>query len=162
MRHRVYGKHLGRDKNARNALFKNLVRSLVLWEKIETTQAKAKAVKGLVDKLINAAKTPNTRRLVSQFLIDKKAQEKLIKELAPKLSGRTSGYTSITRLGQRMGDGAMMVEMRLLISEDEKGEKEKSKKQLPGLSSQLPDKSSPVISKSVTEKQKTGNRKKKA
>lgn len=117
MRHKVYGKHLGRDKNQRNALFKNLVRSLILWEKIETTESKAKAIKGFVDKIINAAKTPNTRRLVSQFLIDKKAQEKLIKELTPKLKNRTSGYTSITKLGKRLGDGAMMVKMRLLLEE---------------------------------------------
>lgn len=117
MRHKVYGKRLGRDKNARNALFKNLVRSLVLWEKIETTEAKAKAVKGLVDKLINSAKTPNTRRLVSQFLIDKKAQEKLIKDLSPRLGSRNCGYTSVIKLGKRLGDRAMMVEMRLLTEE---------------------------------------------
>lgn len=129
MRHRVYGKHLGRDRNQRSALFKNLVRSLILWEKIETTESKAKAVKGFVDKLINAAKSPDTRRLISQFLIDKKTQEKLIKELVPKLFGRTSGYTSITRLGQRMGDGAMMVQMRLLVEEASRGVSKKMEKQ---------------------------------
>ncbi|EKD91535.1 MAG: ribosomal protein L17 [uncultured bacterium] len=117
MRHRVYGKHLGRDKNQRTALFKNLVQSLILWEKIETTQAKAKAIKGLVDKIINQAKTPATRRLVSQFLVKKETQEKLIKDIAPRLKSRTSGYTSVVKLGRRLGDGTMMVSMRLLTEE---------------------------------------------
>ncbi|MBI2022296.1 50S ribosomal protein L17 [Candidatus Daviesbacteria bacterium] len=115
MRHRVYGKLLGRDKNQRTALFKALVQSLILSEKIQTTEAKAKAIKGLIDKLITQAKSPNTRRLVGQFLVSKQVQDKLIKDIAPRLKSRTSGYTSITKLGRRMGDGAMIVQMRLLV-----------------------------------------------
>lgn len=111
MRHKVYGRHLGRDKNARVALFKNLVRSLILEEEITTSVPKAKAVKGLVDKIINQAKTPTTRKLVSQFLTDQKALDKLIKEIAPKLSDRKSGYTSLVRVGQRLGDGTTLVKM---------------------------------------------------
>lgn len=114
MRHRVYGKHLSRDKDKKEALFKSLVSSLIMSEKIKTTQAKAKAIKGLIDKIINQAKTPNTRRLVSQFLVKKEIQEKLIKDLVPRLKERTSGYTSIVRLGRRLGDGAMMVQIRLI------------------------------------------------
>ena len=117
MRHRVYGKHLGRDKNQRTALFKSLVQSLVLSESIQTTEAKAKAVKGLVDKIITQAKSPTTRRLVSQFLIKKEVSEKLIKTLLPRLQGRNSGYTSVVKLGRRAGDGAMVVKMSLLLDE---------------------------------------------
>lgn len=117
MRHNVYGKKLGRNKNERSGLFKNLVQSLLTFEKIETTEAKAKAIKGLVDKVINQAKTPSTRRLVAQFLVDKKTQEKLIKEVLPRLATRNSGYTSTVRLGRRLGDGAMMVQVRLLLEE---------------------------------------------
>lgn len=120
MRHRVYGKHLSRDKDKKETLFKNLVSSLILWEKIKTTEAKAKAVKGLVDKIINQAKSPNTKRLVSQFLVKKEVQEKLIKDLVPRLRVRSSGYTSIVKLGRRLGDGSMMVQMRLLIEETKK------------------------------------------
>ena len=116
MRHRVYGKHLGRNKNQRTALFKNLVRSLLLSETIETTETKAKAIKGLVDKIINQAKSKNTQRLVSQFLTDKKVLEKLIKDITPRVSDRISGYTSVVRLGRRLGDGGMMVRMSLLMS----------------------------------------------
>lgn len=114
MRHNVYGKKLSRDKNQRTALFKNLVRSLIIHESIQTTDAKAKAIKGTVDKIINQAKTPTTRRLVSQFLVDKAAQEKLIKEIIPRLGDRTSGYTSVVRIGRRLGDGAMIVRMSLI------------------------------------------------
>ncbi|MDO8619343.1 MAG: 50S ribosomal protein L17 [Candidatus Daviesbacteria bacterium] len=115
MRHRVYGKKLGLDKDERQALFKSLVRSLFISESIETTEAKAKAIKGLVDKLINQAKSPATRKLVSQFLSDKKISEKLVKDLTPRLSNRISGYTSMIKMGRRMGDNSMVVKMSLLL-----------------------------------------------
>lgn len=114
MRHNVYGKKLSRDKNQRTALFKSLVRSLIISETIETTQAKAQAIKGLVDKLVNQAKSPDTRRFVSQFLTDKAIAQKLVNDLAPRLSNRNSGYTSVVKLGFRQGDGAMVVKMSLL------------------------------------------------
>lgn len=104
-------------ENRRTALFKNLVQSLIISEKIHTTEAKAKAIKGLIDKLINQAKSPTSRRLVSQFLVRKEVREKLIKDLVPKLKSRSSGYTSIVKLGRRLGDGAMMVQMRLLVED---------------------------------------------
>lgn len=117
MRHKVYGKHLGRNKNERTALFKNLVQSLILSESIETTEAKAKAIKGLIDKIITQAKSPSTRRLVSQFLVSKKTQDKLIKEILPRLSTRTSGYTSTVRMAKRLGDNALIVKMSLILEE---------------------------------------------
>jgi len=117
VRHKVYGTHLGRDKNERTALFKNLVGSLILYGQIKTTQAKAKAIKGLIDKIINQAKNPSTRRLMQTFLVSKKIQEKLIKEVILALKSRTSGYTSIIKVGQRQGDGAMMVRISLLLEE---------------------------------------------
>lgn len=120
MRHRVYGRHLSRTKNQRTALFKNLVRSLLIHESINTTEAKAKAVKGLVDKLVTQAKTPTTRRLISQFLVDKEVSEKLVKDLVPRMKDRNSGYTTITRLGKRPGDGTMLVQMSLLVSAPKK------------------------------------------
>lgn len=128
MRHKVYGKHLSRTKNQRTALFKNLVQSLILSEKIETTEAKAKAIKGLVDKIINQAKSPTTRRLVSQYLVSKKTQEKLVKDILPRLASRNSGYTSIIRLGKRLGDDSMIVKMTLLVEEAKKSSKTKESK----------------------------------
>ncbi len=117
MRHSVYGRKLGRDKNQRTALFRSLVQSLILSEQITTTEAKAKAIRGTVDRLINQAKSPESRRLISQFLVSKKVSDKLVKDLIPRLQGRNSGYSSIVRLGRRLGDDAMMVRMRLLVRE---------------------------------------------
>ncbi len=117
MRHKVYGKHLGRNKNQRTALFKSLVQSLFISEEIETTEAKAKSVKGLVDKIITQAKSPTSKRLVSQFLTKRETQDKLFKYLLPRLGNRNSGFTSIIKLGRRMGDGAMIVKMSLLLEE---------------------------------------------
>lgn len=128
MRHNVYGKHLGRDKNQRSALFKSLVLSLLISESIETTESKAKAVKGLVDKLITQAKSPTTKRLVHQFITQKKVADKLITEIVPRLQNRNSGYTSVVKLGRRLGDGAMVVKMSLLLEElQEKPQKKEAK-----------------------------------
>lgn len=122
MRHRVYGKILGRDKNERQQLFRSLVESLILSERIETTQAKAKAVRGLFDKIVNLAKSKDTKRLVTQFLTHKKTVEKLEGEILPRVKSRTSGYTSITRIGKRLGDGAMMVSMSLILEDKKSSE----------------------------------------
>lgn len=115
MRHKVYGRKLGRNKNERATLFRNLIRSLILSGQIETTQAKAKAIKGLVDKLITQAKSPSTKNLVSQFLMDKKIASKLVDDLVPQFQNRHSGYASIVKVGKRVGDDATLVSVRLLI-----------------------------------------------
>lgn len=118
MKHNVYGKKLSRDKNQRTALFKGLVRSLILFESISTTQAKAKAIQGLVDKLITQAKSPTNKRFVNQFITDKNASQKLFDDIVPKLKSRNSGYTSVIKLGFRQGDGAMMVRMNLILDKE--------------------------------------------
>ncbi len=154
MRHRVYGRHLSRSKNQRTALFKGLVQSLILSEQIQTTEAKAKAIKGVVDKIITQAKSPATRRLVWQFLIKKEAQEKLIKEIVPRFGSRNSGFTSVTRLGKRKGDGAMMVSMRLLLEAREAGEKVSKKSKESKESKESKVKEIPVTSKPASTSRK--------
>ncbi len=114
MKHRVYGKHFSRNKDERDLLFKSLVSSLFLRGTIETSLKKATAVKGLVDKLINNAKDKSRAYLLQGYLSDKQLRERLIKEIAPKLGGRNSGYTSLVKLGQRTGDATMMVRMSLI------------------------------------------------
>jgi large subunit ribosomal protein L17 len=108
VRHRIYGKHLGRNKNERQRLFTSLVRSLLLHGTIQTSLAKAKAISPLVDKIINSTKkNPNA------------------------YGGRTSGYTSIVKLGRRLGDQTMMVRMSLIGAEELKPiEKKVEKKQV--------------------------------
>lgn len=117
MRHRVYGKKLGRSKNERTALFKSLVQELVLHGTITTTEAKAKAIKGLVDKIINLAKNKNSKKLLQAYFSNKLLQERLVKEIVPKLGNRNSGYTSLLRLGVREGDRSLIVRMSLIGSE---------------------------------------------
>lgn len=118
MRHRVYGKKLGRNKNERTALFKSLVQELVLHGTITTTEAKAKAVKGLVDKIITLAKSKTSQRLLQSYFVNPLLQERLVKEIVPKLSGRTSGYTSLMKMGIREGDRSLMVKMSLIGAEE--------------------------------------------
>ncbi|MDO8573894.1 MAG: L17 family ribosomal protein [Candidatus Daviesbacteria bacterium] len=110
MRHRVYGKHLGRNKNERQALFTGLVHSLLSHGTIETSEAKAKAIKGLIDKTINLVKK-------DIFFQDDKLKEK-IKAILPKLGSKTSGYTSTIRIGPRLGDQTTMVELSLIGAEE--------------------------------------------
>ena len=128
MRHKVYGKHLGRDKNQRTALFRGLVRSLFLQGSITTTDTKAKAVKGMVDRLITKSKdkTEASKRVIISTISDTEVVDKLIKEIGPKYSQRKSGFTQVVRLGKRMGDGAIMVRMSLI--EEEKNEAKKGSK----------------------------------
>lgn len=131
MRHRVYGSHLGRNKDERNRLFKSLLQALFTHGAIETSSDKAKAIKGLVDKVINLAKNKDPQRLLQSYFNNKDLQERLIKEIVPKLGDRTSGYTSVVKLGTRLGDRTMMVRMSLIGVEKlepiKKGEREKGK-----------------------------------
>ena len=104
------------------------MQSLVLSEKIQTTEAKAKAIKPLVDKLITQAKSKTASRHVFEFFSQKTTAQKLVDDIAPRTGDRTSGYTSVTRTGSRLGDGAMMVSMSLLLEETGAKSKEVAKK----------------------------------
>jgi large subunit ribosomal protein L17 len=134
MKKHVFGRKLKRDINERKALFKGLMSSLVLHEKIETTESKAKAIKGEVDKLITNAKKEDAlaRKLLSDKL-SPEASEKMIKDIAPRFNKRQGGYTKTVRLGKRFGDDATMVllewvEQRAVLEKTEKKEVEKQTK----------------------------------
>ncbi|AKM79705.1 MAG: 50S ribosomal protein L17 [Candidatus Beckwithbacteria bacterium GW2011_GWB1_47_15] len=116
MRHRKKGLKLGRNTKKRQALFKGLARSLILKEAILTTEAKAKAVKGLVDKLISRAQkgSLSSRRQLLAFLPDKTAVHKLFDDIAPRTKKRLSGFTRLIRVGRRVGDNAMMARLELV------------------------------------------------
>jgi large subunit ribosomal protein L17 len=110
MRKNVFGRQLKRDKNERSALFKGLITSLVLNESIKTTEAKAKAIKGEVEKLVTRAQKEKNlaTRLLSKRL-SPIAIEKMINEIGPRFAKRNGGYTRIVRLGKRFGDDAQVV-----------------------------------------------------
>ncbi|TAH51118.1 MAG: 50S ribosomal protein L17 [Chloroflexota bacterium] len=109
------GRHLGRNSAQRKALFKSLVTQVLQYERIETTEAKAKAVRGDVDKIITLAKRGDvhSRRLVLKTVQDKKVVEKLFDKIGPRFKERNGGYTRIIKLGQRHGDAAEMVLLEL-------------------------------------------------
>lgn len=116
MRHRIKSSKLGRDTAQRKSLFKNLLLALFEHGEIQTTEAKAKAIKGLADKLISRAQVGgiSARRLMGSFFGTRKAANRLVDEVAPAMADRKSGFTRITKLGKRMGDDSMMVRMQLI------------------------------------------------
>ena len=116
MRHKVAGRKLGRATGHRRAMYRNLVTDLLGYEKITTTEAKAKEVRGLAEKMITLAKAGDlhSRRQALAFILDKKVTEKVFDELAPKYAERPGGYTRIIKLGPRLGDGAVMVRLELV------------------------------------------------
>jgi large subunit ribosomal protein L17 len=110
MKKNVFGRKLKRDKNERKALFKSLMSSLVLHEKIETTEAKAKAIRAEIDKLVTKAKQGgNSANLVLEKSLSRPAFDKIIKEIGPRFSKRQGGYTRLIKLGKRFGDDAPVV-----------------------------------------------------
>lgn len=118
MRHRVYGKHLGRNIDQRRALFKGLVYSLFSHGTIQTSEAKAKAIKGLVDKIINSAKDKHNQGQLQSYLTDKAIRERLVEDILPKLGAKTSGYTKLVKMGTRLGDQTRIVKMSLIGAEE--------------------------------------------
>ena len=116
MRHKIAGRKLSRPTGHRRAMFRNLVTDLLNYESITTTEAKAKEVRGLAEKMITLGKDGelHSRRRALSFIIDKKVAEKVFTELAQRYARRPGGYTRITKLGPRLGDGAPMVKLELV------------------------------------------------
>jgi len=112
MKKNVFGRRFKRDIKERKALFKSLMSSLVLKERIKTTEAKAKAIKGDVDKLITTVKKNQdfARRFLTKSL-SPEALEKLIRKIVPRFKERSGGYTRIIKLGKRVSDHTPMVIM---------------------------------------------------
>ncbi len=128
MRHRVAGWKLGRNTSHRRALLRNLVTSLIIEERIETTVTKAKAMKSHVEKMITLGKKGSVadRRLAASFLMTPQAVDKLFKTIGPRFGDRPGGYTRIILTGFRKGDGGAKAFIEILGSEkvvDEKREK---------------------------------------
>jgi large subunit ribosomal protein L17 len=120
MKKNVFGRHFKRDANERKALFKNLLNSLVLEERITTSEAKAKAIRSSADKLVTKAKKGGTeayRSLAGD--VRHVAVEKLINQIAPRFTTRPGGYTRIIKVGRRIADNSPEVVMEWV----EKGEK---------------------------------------
>ncbi len=125
MRHLKAGWKLGRNTSHRRALLRNLVTSLILQERIETTATKAKAMRPHVEKMITLGKRGDVsaRRIAAGYLMTREAVERLFDTVAPRFGDREGGYLRIIRKGFRRGDGGETVYIELLGSEKIQQEK---------------------------------------
>jgi len=124
MRHRKAGRKLKRTASHRKALLSNLSTSILRHKRVQTTVAKAKEVRCLVEKLITKAKQANVnenkaagvhaRRMVARFVKDREVVKELFAEIAPKMAERPGGYTRVIKLGQRWGDAAEVAIVELV------------------------------------------------
>lgn len=116
MRHRKVGQKFGRERGPRKALVDSLATSLVLYEKVVTTEAKAKALRPIAEKLVTRAKikSVHNKQQLGRVLEDKKAVQKLLDVLGPRYKDRKGGYTRIIKMNRRQGDGAPMAQIEFV------------------------------------------------
>ncbi len=123
MRHQISGYRLGRTSGARLALRRNLIKQFFTHERIQTTKAKAAAIRGDAERMITIARNSanasdaekvNARRLVASKLGDNQVIKRLFDEIAPRFANRPGGYTRVLKLGPRIGDSAEMVILELV------------------------------------------------
>lgn len=121
MRHRVAKKRLNRDKAHRMALYRNLITDLFRYERIRTTEAKAKAIRPHAEKLVTLAKRGDlhARRQVLKWVKDQEVVDHLFYAIAPSFEKRTGGYTRVVKLGRRQGDAAPVAIIELVEGDEE-------------------------------------------
>src|ERR1700712_934059 len=129
MRHRKAGNKLGRNPSHRRALLRNLVTSVVIEDRVETTLAKAKAVRPLVEKMITLGKRGDvqSRRQAAAFLMTPDSVTRLFATVAPRYGDRQGGYVRIIHTGFRKGDGGEKAVLELLGAEQEISEKQQKR-----------------------------------
>lgn len=125
MRHRKGGFKLGRNTSHRRALLRNLVTSIILNDRVQTTITKCKASRPLVEKMVTLGKdgSVHARRQALAYLMTPESVDRLFATVAPRYAERKGGYTRIVRIGQRQGDAAEMAYIELLGAEQELSEK---------------------------------------
>ena len=125
MRHRNAGFKLGRNTSHRRAMLRNLVTSIILMDRVETTITKCKATRPLVEKMITLGKRGDVhaRRQALSYLMTPESVDRLFNVVAPRYSSRPGGYCRIVRVGPRKGDAAEMAFIELLGAEQELNEK---------------------------------------
>ncbi|MFQ3619852.1 MAG: 50S ribosomal protein L17 [Spirochaetales bacterium] len=136
MKHKIGFNALSRRAGHRKALLRNMVISLLKYERIKTTKAKAREVRRITEKIITRAKvdTVHNRRIIAKKVHDKAVLAKLFTDIAPRFISRPGGYTRILKLGQRIGDASEMVFLELVdrkplaLKKKPKKEKEKEEK----------------------------------
>ena len=132
----VFGRQLSRGKKAREALWRSLVRALVLGGKLTTTVAKAKAIRSQIEKLVSAAgenSLASRRRVLAYLGNDRKITDALCRKAAGLLKERKSGFTRIVLLPPRRGDAAFLARMEWIEEVKEESEEKKEKEEKPRL-----------------------------
>ena len=117
MANRVSGRKLGRKTGPRMALYKNLTVAILRYEQVKTTEARAKEVRGRVERMITLAKDGSLtarRRVVAELPDEPLVIDKLMNEIAPRYGDRSSGFTRVVKLGPRAGDAAPIVQLELV------------------------------------------------
>lgn len=124
MRHRTFGRRLNRSGGHRRSLRRNLINDLFIHERINTTEAKARAIRGDAERVISIAKRGqrigdemaqvHARRTIMRRLNNKRVVDKVVKEIAPRYEKRTGGYTRMLKVGSRRGDAARIVILELV------------------------------------------------
>ena len=116
MRHKVAGRKFDRSGAERQRMFRSLVKDLVRYERLKTTEARAKEVRPLAEKMITLGKdgTLHARRQAQAYINDKDVVKKLFDDVAPRFADRQGGYTRIIKLGPRHGDAAPMAQLELV------------------------------------------------
>ncbi len=132
MKHRIGYNALSRKSSQRKALLRSMVTSLLKYERIETTKAKALEVRKMAEKLITRSKVDSVhnRRVAARYIYDEAVVNKLFKEIGPLFTERNGGYTRILKTGNRLGDAAEMVILELVekTKKEEKAAPKKDKK----------------------------------
>ncbi|MCX7981584.1 MAG: 50S ribosomal protein L17 [Syntrophales bacterium] len=129
MRHAKAGYKLGRTSSHRKAMFRNMITSLLVHEKIKTTDMKAKELKRLADKMVTLGKRGDlhARRQALAFVRSKAAVKKLFEEISPRFANRAGGYTRVIKLGYRHGDNAPLALVEFVVEGEKKKEGKKKK-----------------------------------
>ena len=166
MRHKVAGRLFSRTANQRKALLRGLVSSLFEHQRIETTVAKAKAIKGIAEKLVTFGKRGDlhSKRMVMSYIPNRTVMSKLFSEIAPRFADRNGGYLRIIQTRQRVNDRAPMAIIEFIDYEDlkmktsVKGDEKKTEKKAPEKKTAKPKKeklkAAPKAKKETDEKPK--------
>ena len=167
MRHKVAGRLFGRTANQRKALLRGLVSSLFEHQRIETTVAKAKAIKGIAEKLVTFGKRGDlhAKRMVLSYIPNRTVMSKLFSEIAPRFADRNGGYLRIVQTRQRVNDRASMAIIEFIDYEDikmKKSSKEDEKKTEKKATAKKPAKPKKETKKAAEEKPKKPKAKKTA
>jgi len=163
MRHRVSGTKFNVDKDHRDSLLKNLLTSYIKHGQMVTTSAKAKALKSMFDKVVTRAKKNDlqARRMVGALITDRPTFIKFFEEVIPKLSARTSGYsTTQLIIAPRAGDSSKMMKIAMILDivPEEKVEKKTTRKLTKKIETEAVADADPVVEGEVEEKKTTRKR----